>query len=181
MAEMTADFLTTILPSDREGFLIVAVGFGPHRDANGKHSHSSWQEVAFQWPSQADTAVEQIQLHAAKCDVYVCPYLMKGAKRHKGDAACRQLVHADVDDVVDLDKVREVGGFVVWSGSPGHGHVYVPLKHVVMPNQHEALCRGLSGLLGGDKAKVSENDVLRPPGTFNHKYSPMTFVTMEQP
>ena len=36
------------------------------------------------------------------------------------------------------------------------------------PEQHEALCRGLAATLGGD-TKYSDNDLLRPPGTWNYK------------
>lgn len=185
MAEMTADFLHAILPSDREGNLIVAVGLNPYRDTNGKYRHRGWDEQPFLWPTQERSAIEAIQYYGPRGDVYVCPYLMKGRDRHKGDAACRQLIHTDVDGAVPMDKVTDIGGFVVWSGSPGHGHVYVPLSYVVMPHQHETLCRGLTAFLGGDPAKISENDVLRPPGTFNHKPTtlgqPMAFVSWDQP
>ena len=46
--------------------------------------------------------------------------------------------------------------------------MYVLLAWPVTPDQHEALCRGLAATLGGD-AKYSDNDLLRPPGTWNYK------------
>jgi hypothetical protein len=33
---------------------------------------------------------------------------------------------------------------------------------------HRALCEGLRDYLGGDN-KIRDNDLLRPPGTLNHK------------
>jgi len=168
---MTGDFLNKILPTYKEGYLIVAVGHGPRLDANGKYGHTRWEERPFLWPDMALTAVEFIQNHAMVGDVYTCPYLMKTPKREKGNAAWRALIHSDVDTLIDPCVVHDLGSdaFIVWSGSLGHGHVYVPLAYPVMPVQHEMLCRGLATHLGGDKAKVSENDLLRPPGTFNHK------------
>ena len=115
-------------------------------------------------------AIARIERCARLGDVYVCPYLMHGRKRAKGDAASRKLVHSDVDDGrLDLAVVRELGGFAIGSGTPGNGHVYVLLTHVVMPAQHELLRKGLAAYLGGDMAKISDNDLLRPPGTFNFK------------
>lgn len=93
---------------------------------------------------------------------------MKDASRTKGNAGQRVLIHADVDGDLDEQKVAQLGGFVVPGGTPGHGHVYVPLSWPVTPAQHEALCRGLSAHLGGDH-KYADNDLLRPPGTFNYK------------
>lgn len=46
------------------------------------------------------------------------------------------------------------------------------LTESVPLQQHEVLCRGLRDYLGVRDAKVSDNDVLRPPGTLNHKGRP---------
>lgn len=153
---------------DAEGWLCVAVGQNPYRDANGKYKHHKWSEVVFGWPADADNALTYIEQTAALGDVYACPYPMKEPRRVKGGAGQRVLIHADVDGALDEKKAAEVGGFVVPSGTPGHGHVYVPLAWPVTPEQHEALCRGLAATLGGD-AKYSDNDLLRPPGTLNYK------------
>jgi hypothetical protein len=179
LAQMTRDFLDAILPTVRDGYLIVAVGSGPHYNGNGKYSHSGWLEKPFHWPSMADAAVAFIQQHAQTCDVWICPYLMKTAQRHKGNAAYRALVHCDVDGGLDMAKVRAIGpdAFAIGSGTAGHGHVYVTLDYPVTPVQHDLLERGLVAHLGGDPGKISENDLLRPPGTWNHKAPGMTFVT----
>jgi hypothetical protein len=46
---------------------------------------------------------------------------------------------------------------------------------------HEALCRGLGTKLGQCDAKVSDNDMLWLPGTWNHKTNPPSPVTWVQP
>jgi hypothetical protein len=167
MSEDTRRFAKTCF-GDAQGWLCVAVGLKPYRDENGKYRHGDWNECAFRWPQQADNALTYIKKAAPLGDTYCCPYPMKDAHRAKGNAGQRVLIHADVDRDLDEDKVSLLGGFVVRSGSVGHGHVYVPLEWPVTPAQHEALCRGLAAHLGGD-AKFSDNDLLRPPGTFNYK------------
>ena len=59
-------------------------------------------------------------------------------------------IHADVDHGhLDLDKVREIGGYAVGSGTPGNGQVYVDLADAITVPQHSALCRALGAYLGG--------------------------------
>lgn len=128
--------------------------------------------------------VQLILAESQRGDVYLCPYLMhqdwigEGAQRRtgraKGQSVARALVHADIDrepfDEAKADNLRVLGGFAIASGSPDHVHAYVGLIESVSPAQHEALCRGLGAYIGGaDPAKCSDNDVLRPPGTFNYK------------
>jgi Protein of unknown function (DUF3631) len=122
----------------------------------------------FRWPTESDNALTYIAKAAPLGDIYMCPYPMRERRRAKGEAAQRVLMHADVDGDLDEQKIAELGGFIVRSGSPGHGHAYIPLAWPVTPDQHEALCRALAAHLGGD-AKYSDNDLLRPPGTWNYK------------
>ncbi len=82
-------------------------------------------------------------------------------------------LHSDIDrepfDSVKAEKLDNIGGFAIASGSPDHAHVYVPLSESVSAEQHEELCIGLGKYLGGADSKISDNDVLRLPGTSNHK------------
>ena len=167
MSEDTRRWLETCF-GDIEGWLCVAVGLKPHRDANGKYKHHQWDEVAFRWPAESDNALTYVAKAAPLGDIYMCPYPMREPRRAKGESAQRVLIHADVDGDLDEHKIAQLGGFIVRSGSPGHGHAYIPLAWPVTPAQHEALCRGLAAHLGGD-AKYSDNDLLRPPGTWNYK------------
>jgi hypothetical protein len=155
---------------DTTGRLHIAVGHRPYLDDKGKYRHEVWTESNFAWPDEADRAEREILRAAPDSDVYVCPYLMWANKRTPAAAVARRLVHADVDGgLLDAGEVRAVGGFAVSSGSPGNGHAYVALSESVPANWHKELCRGLGAYLGAIDAKISANDVLRPPGTFNHK------------
>jgi hypothetical protein len=163
------DYLDAVLGTT-EGWLTGAFGIGGYFDENGKYKFKEFRPRFYPWPADADRVEREFLQEAYVSDVYLCPYVMRYAKRAKHDAVVRQLAHTDVDGaLLDLDRVRELGGFAVGSGTPGHGHAYVRLSEPVTGSQHEALCRGLSAQLNGDPAKISDNDVLRPPGTFNHK------------
>jgi hypothetical protein len=170
LGDLTREYLDVILPTVKNGWLTGNVGFGGHYDTSGKYVFDRFPPYAFAWPAQAGEIVDFIQQHAPSADVYICPYLMRTTDRTKGDAVWRQLVHTDVDNgQLDLVEVEALGGFAINSGTLGNGHVYIRLTHCVTPEQHEILCRGLAAHLGGDPAKISDNDLLRPPGTFNHK------------
>lgn len=173
----TLTYLRTVFGTT-EGVAHVAIGAGPHLADNGKLLHKSWTETQYVWPAEAERMARALtQAAAAGDDAYVCPYLMHGSKRAKGAAVAHRLAHADVDNGrADAEKVGALGGFAVASGSPGNAHCYVALSVPVSAEHHELLCRGLGAHLGAVDAKVSDNDVLRPPGTFNHKADPPTPV-----
>jgi hypothetical protein len=164
-----ADFFTAVY-GDTSGYLHIAVGEGP-RWVDDKYGHEHWTQTHFAYPAERDQAVREIARAAlAGGDVYICPNLMCADKRAQGAAAARMVVHADVDDGrYDPEKVAAAGGFAVASGTPGNAHVYVPLSESVPASVHRELCRGLSRYLGAVDAKISDNDLLRPPGTLNYK------------
>jgi RepB DNA-primase from phage plasmid len=163
------EFLNACL-GDTPGVLHIAIGYRGHFNGTDRYEHDEWRGSHYAWPAEADQAVREMLAAAPESDVYVCPYLMHADKRAKGAAVARDHVHADVDaGLLDAEKVRALNGFAVASGTPGNGHAYVALTESVPARWHEALCRGLGAHLGAVDAKISDNDVLRPPGTFNHK------------
>ena len=154
---------------DTTGVLHISVGERPYL-CNGRYKFTWFVPSHFTYPDEADRAAREIQREATFHDVYVCPYLMWADKRAKGAAVAHKLIHADVDGaLLDAEKVRAIGGFAVGSGTPGNGHAYVPLSESVIAPAHRALCRGLGAHLGAIDSKITDNDLLRPPGTFNYK------------
>jgi hypothetical protein len=154
-----------------DGVLVVAVGSGPYRNDKGKFVHKNWTETPFDWRTEPDQAVREIFSNAMHNDVYVCPYPMRTRKRRKGNSVTRELVHADVDtdDPGTAEKVKALNGFAVATGTEGHAHVYVKLSESVSVDDLEALCRALGKHFGAPDVKCRDNDVLRPPGTYNYK------------
>jgi hypothetical protein len=155
---------------DQSGWLVIRWGRNPYIGKNRTYRHGDGQEFFLRWPEEAEGTLLAIVEMAAVGDVYVCPYLRRTAEgRNKGDAVSLRLVHCDVDIYVDPARVTDLGGFAINSGTPGHAHVYVPFTRPVIVAHHEVLAKGMIHHLGADKGKWSDNDVLRPPGTFNYK------------
>ncbi|WP_197416144.1 DNA-primase RepB domain-containing protein [Mycobacterium sp. GA-1199] len=154
-----------------QGWLFVGIGIAPYRNARGKIRFAQWVEGCLAWPGEDRELLELLLKNSGAHDCYLCPYLMSEPRRKKHTSAAPALVHADVDrGRLNTSSVRNVpGAFAVSSGSPGNGHVYVRLTRPVPHHQHEQLCRGLMAHSGATDSKVSDNDMLRPPGTHNHK------------
>ncbi|MGK5112793.1 hypothetical protein [Geodermatophilus sp. CPCC 205506] len=167
-----AGLYADILFGDATGYVCGATGKNPFLNAKNKYSFSpsGWHEFALRWPDQRDELVDAIVRAAdAQVDLFVCPYLRVSEDRKRGSAVERRFIHADIDGELSTEKVQAVGGFAVDSGTEGHGHVYIALSAPVDVRQHEVLCRALGRYLGNADAKVSDNDVLRPPGSVNRK------------
>jgi len=156
------------------GELHIAIGENGHWvDGRYTFDPDDWHPSHHSWPADADQVINKILSAATHSDTYVCVNLMWGDKRHRSSAVRLQSIHSDVDHGhLDLDKVRAIGGYAVGSGTPGNGQVYVDLADAITVPQHSALCRALGAYLGGADSKIAPNDVLRPPGTYNHKTAP---------
>ena len=156
-----------------QGWLSAASG-APKLTAAGVIKHDSFTPRFLEWPHQADAAEQWLTQTGHTRDVWVCPYLMRSAARRAGEAVARTQAHTDIDHGhLNAEKVCQLGGFAVASGRPGNGHVYAQLAETVTPERHTALCRGLGDHFGGGE-KINDNDLLRPPGTFNHKIPLLT-------
>lgn len=129
-----------------------------------------WEENQCTWPDR-EAAIDWIlERDAAGFDVYIVPNILSTDARLEGTAVSRRNAHADVDEgKFDPEKLARLGGFAVASGSPGNAHVYVRLSRSVSASEHAALCRGLKSYFGAKDPKISDNDVLRVPGTTNRK------------
>lgn len=152
-----------------EGYVHTGFGIRPYRNSEGCYKHGRWSERQNRWPVERGTILGNLLDSSEHSDVYICPYLLSGRDRHKGTAVVRLMVHADIDGDLDPAEVERLGGIAISSGSEGHGHVYLALAEAADPHQHEALCAALGAHLGYADAKISDNDLLRPPGTLNHK------------
>ena len=163
---------------DTEGYAHTAAGVAGYFDNAGKysfkraddHPDARWRELVYEWPAERDRLADEQLSVADAHDLYVCACLMRGRTRAKGAAVARTVVHSDVDNgQLDLDRVAALSGFAIGSGTPGNGHVYVAVTEHLSITEYDALCRALGRYLGAQDSKISDNDFLRPPGTFNHK------------
>lgn len=137
-----------------------------------KTSSGEFSETWFPWPSEAEQmATAAVQEDSCGSDVWFCASVMREPKRAIGSSVARPRLHADIDrELTDEDaaKIEQLGAWVVYSGTPGHVHVYVELDEVVDVATYHSLENSLCAWLGAD-AKKRDNDLLRIPGLNNHK------------
>jgi hypothetical protein len=124
---------------DDSGFVHGAFGTGQYLDSE-RYAHRQWTPQVYPWPADRARLAADIAAEAMSgADVYLCPNLMTGDKRTKDDVAARRQIHADCDSYVDPDKVKDLDGWAVSSGTPGHAQVYVTLTESVSRDHYHAL------------------------------------------
>lgn len=135
-----------------------------------------WQENQFEWPGGKGRLLSWAEDNSAG-DIFICPALRTGGlTRRKGDMQPTTWLWADVDwQTIPADKradvhtrIKEIGTYVVASGSGDNAHVYVQLTEPVDHTEFIRLNTGLRDYLYGDN-KQADNSLLRLPGTTNHK------------
>jgi hypothetical protein len=152
-----------------------AIGRHPHFDTKGKYTHKSRQEGYQPRGAKDSELAAALAAESTVSDVFLCVSQMYGKNRTPGGVVARVVAHCDWDgDPTDtaecLSRVEAAGGFAVASGTVGHLQVYIPLAEPVGGDELTVLNRALRDYLPpGADHKIQSNDVLRPPGTFNHK------------
>jgi hypothetical protein len=103
-------------------------------------------------------------------NVYWCPHGFHERRRKKEHAATPTLLWADIDD----GKLNRIKPTVAIESSPGR---YVGIWECDAPVT-EALNKRLTNYIGADKGGWDLTQVLRVPGTKNHKYDPAPRVKL---
>ena len=161
---------------ERAAVLAVAFGIDSYWNAEGKYRHRRFEQRFYKWPTERDKLRRDVEATSGKrVDVYACPALRYTRNRRKGSALPLGELWADLDSPTDNEFLTELNPFIVESGSEGHRHVYVPLTEPVDLETWQQLQLSLRHRLGGD-AKIADNDLLRLPGTWNHKTDPPSKV-----
>jgi hypothetical protein len=149
----------------------------PRWTAAGYKPGPGWTERApVDYPQDVGLELDSLLQWSAGRDVYVCTGLAY-ANRQTGSLREAWALHVDWDGDPAragecLAKLSEIGGFAILSGSPGHLQCYVPLcEAIITAARYAQLCKAIQSNLppGSDAAKHQWNDLLRLPGTLNHK------------
>ena len=156
-------------------YVIVTFSWGVYLDG-GKIRWRHRREQAYAWPGQRRRLIAEVMERVPYADISICPNPMRDRHRRKGNSLLRFIAHADIDGGFDAETERAVarmpGVDAVLSGTPGHAHIYVVMQvaedELDLPN-HEHLCRVLGESFGAEDPKISDNDTMRLPGTFNFK------------
>lgn len=154
------EFLHSVWEPQGEGYAFLSF----------KGSLGSWQDLAYKYPA------DEIEIPDARVgDVYFCPNLFLKSRRRLEWMLPSCWLYADLDEVTP-DQVEALLGpeyrpSPCWESSPGRyqGLWHID-RHVDQPI-HAVLNQKLSYKIGADKGGWDSTQVLRVPGTLNHKYA----------
>lgn len=147
---------------DEEGYVYLALK-NPNSGAFLQHH--------FQWPQQKDFLIEKVISSAPKYEVYYAPSLFRAASGRKEEVLGSRVVWVEFDGKVpNLSKFDIPAPTLrIRSSDDAHEHWYWRLDSLCDPEQIERVNRGLTYLLGADVSGWDASQILRPPGTKNHK------------
>src|SRR5690606_12723460 len=130
-------------------------------------------EHNYVWPTQEEEIHTFVDDEKYESDVYLNPVPLKSDSETATEDDVREVrtLWIDLDDekVPNAeDEVKELGGFLVNSGTEDHYHAYFPLDAPIDPESAKILNTALKVKYGGDP-KQSATSLLRVPFTLNLK------------
>ncbi len=147
-----------------------------------KGSRHAQSDDAFFYPDEASQAVQHIaQSDILGKDVYLAPQLFKTkeGRRRKENVALCPVAWADLD-TAPPDQVSPAPSLVTET-SPGRYHGYWRLERACEPSEAEEISRRIAHAhrdIGCDPSGWDLTQLLRVPGTHNHKYPESPEVTV---
>lgn len=129
---------------------------------------SKWKDSYFQFNSSIKGKIRDWlrQNNPKELDVYFCPLPFSKPERLAKYVKPVNILWSDVDDG-DPKKLRPT---VLWESSPGRHHALWFIDRKMNAEDASLLNRSLTYHLGADKGGWDLSQVLRIPGTYNHKY-----------
>jgi hypothetical protein len=127
----------------------------------------------FEYPVEIDKAIDFVERKSIKVDIYFAPFLMTQARRMKEDIAETPVVWSD-GDTCPIESLLIEPSAVVRT-STGRHHFYWKLDPVESPDIGEYLSKKIAyyhAEEGMDKSGWDLTQLLRVPGTYNHKKVP---------
>jgi hypothetical protein len=147
---------------------IVAL-FTAARAEPGSSSLTNCQSAYFQYPAQIDNAEHVCLGHSFEGrEVYFCAHLLSRRRRIKANAAPLLALYADGDGAKVGASIPEPTAVV--QSSFGREQLYWRLAFPMPPREAELLNRRLAYVMGADESGWDLTQLLRVPGTPNHKY-----------
>lgn len=153
-----------------EGFV-----YSPSKDIETGEFFQSF----FTWPVDRQFVIDHIIDQGAGRDVYIAPALFTGPAAHKDTFKCSNVLWTEFDGNFpsnwgDIPKPT----LQVQSSDETHQHCYWRVDEPITDYlEIEALNRNLTYKLDADASSWDCTQVLRPPGTQNHKRNTPVFVS----
>jgi hypothetical protein len=139
------------------------------RDDQGETSEETIRSNVFNYPGAAEEAAEwALEKSEEGREVYFCTHLLNGPRRVKENAAPVRTLWAEYDGTPAPN--GDIKPTAVVESSPGRYHTYTRLDSETPPEVAEDLNRRLAAKTGADPSGADLTQLLRVPGTVNHKY-----------
>lgn len=139
---------------------------------SGKGEGGDWHEHPLKWTG----SIEGLKLPPYSADIYFCPNLFTGDYRRIGEVKKSCWLYADLDEV-DPNSIP-LRPTVAWESSTERYQALWRLNKRVKPDLLNELNKRTTYLVGADKGGWDLTQVLRLPGTYNHKYEDTERVTL---
>jgi hypothetical protein len=140
---------------------------------------STFDTHYFSYPTAVETAAEWALEQSQKGrEVYFCVHLLTAAKRIKKNAAEVHTLWGELDGAEVPSK--EHAPTAVVESSPGRFHCYWRLADPIPPEDAELLNKRLAREIEADPSGFDLTQILRVPGTVNHKYDDHPIVEILQ-
>jgi len=135
--------------------------------------NGSWRDHSFEIDSDLPSRIEAFlkQHPPQQYDLYWSPLVFRAPRRRTENVKPTRLLWSDMD-AVDIEQIDKQGLLPThyWESSPGRYQGLWELDQLLEPPDAEALNKSLSYRIGADKGGWDLTQVLRIPGTINHKY-----------
>lgn len=103
-------------------------------------------------------------------DLYWCPLVFSGPRRDIKLSQGGNVLYADLDPVDP--RGLEIRPTIAWESSPGRYQALWWIDRTLQPEEFERINKGLTYHVGADKSGWDLTQVLRIPGSWNHKTDP---------
>lgn len=155
------DFLLKINSTLKEGLYICLCT---------RKNKKRWGEHWFKTPLTYDTLENFFQTYSTDFyDLYFCPHAFNKPERKKSFAVPTKYLWSDLDNANPTRVTPKPN--IAWESSPNRYACLWILDHIISLDETEELNRKLAYANGGDHSGWDITQVLRIPGTRNHKYT----------
>ncbi len=147
---------------------LLALFSGRRSEAGGGRLEDTRSRY-FEYPAKDEEALSHaLEESEAGREAYFCAHLLTAPRRIKENAGEVAALWGECDGGEDLSNGLKPTALV--ESSPGHFHIYYRLTDAVPPKIAEGLNKRLARKIGADPSGFDLTQLLRVPGTVNHKY-----------
>jgi hypothetical protein len=137
-----------------------------------KEQSGQYNQHFFEWPDDRDNLVAHIKANGNEREVYLAPAIFDAPVALGSHVKATNVLWAEFDGNTPSSLPDEIPPptLRLQSSNPGHEHWYWKLNEALTSVEAiEAANRALTYALSADTSGWDANQVLRPPGTLNHK------------